>query len=147
MDIRLGQLRDTVRREAKRINHTPEAYDNVRLALQQIEDEFGTADADQAVRDFKLKRKGFEEAEDYVIATGETHSVKEFVEIAFDRAKLDWKKHVVIDPKFVRPAEVDLLIGDASKAKQRLGWQPRTSFTDLVQLMVDSDLELLSNSK
>lgn len=87
------------------------------------------------------------EAEDYVIATGETHSVKEFVEIAFDRAKLDWKKHVVIDPKFVRPAEVDLLIGDASKAKQRLGWQPRTSFTDLVQLMVDSDLELLSNSK
>ena len=87
------------------------------------------------------------EAEDYVIATGETHSVKEFVEIAFDRAKLDWKKYVEIDPKFVRPAEVDLLIGDASKAKQRLGWQPRTSFTDLVQLMVDSDLELLSNSK
>lgn len=62
MDIRLGQLRDTVRREAKRINHVPAAHDNVRLALQQIEDEFGTADADQAVRDFKLKRKGFEEA-------------------------------------------------------------------------------------
>ncbi len=86
------------------------------------------------------------EAEDYVIATGETHSVKEFVEIAFDRAKLDWKKYVVIDPKFVRPAEVDLLIGDYSKAKQRLGWEPRTSFEELVHLMVDADIELLSKS-
>jgi GDPmannose 4,6-dehydratase len=86
------------------------------------------------------------EAEDYVIATGETHSVKEFVEIAFDRAKLDWKKYVVIDPKFVRPAEVDLLIGDYSKAKQRLGWEPRTSFEELVHLMVDSDIELLGKS-
>lgn len=87
------------------------------------------------------------EAEDYVIATGETHTVKEFVEIAFDRAKLDWKKHVEIDPRFVRPAEVDLLIGDPSKAKRRLGWVPKTSFHDLVTLMVDSDLELLSKSK
>jgi GDPmannose 4,6-dehydratase len=87
------------------------------------------------------------EAEDYVIATGETHTVKEFVEIAFDRAGLDWKKHVEIDPRFVRPAEVDLLIGDYSKAKQKLGWAPRTSFEELVTMMVDSDIELLSKTK
>lgn len=85
--------------------------------------------------------------EDYVIATGETHSVKEFVEIAFDRAKLDWKKSVVIDPQYVRPAEVDLLIGDSSKAKRRLGWKPTTSFEDLVTLMVDADLALLESQQ
>lgn len=86
------------------------------------------------------------EAEDYVIATGETHTVKEFVEIAFDRAGLDWKKYVEIDPKYVRPAEVDLLIGDHSKATKKLGWKPTTSFEELVHLMVDSDLELLGKS-
>jgi GDPmannose 4,6-dehydratase len=84
------------------------------------------------------------EGDDFVIATGKTHTVKECVEIAFERAGLDWEKHVVIDPAFIRPAEVDLLIGDATKAKETLGWEPRTSFEELITLMVDSDLELLA---
>jgi len=79
-------------------------------------------------------------AEDYVVATGETHSVQEFVEAAFGHAGLDWKKYVVIDPKFIRPAEVDLLVGDASKAKKRLGWRQKVSFHELVKMMVDEDI-------
>ena len=82
--------------------------------------------------------------DDYVIATGETHSVRRFCEIAFEHVGLRWEDHVVIDPKFMRPAEVDLLIGDASKARAVLGWKPRTSFEDLVTMMVDADIELLS---
>jgi GDPmannose 4,6-dehydratase len=81
--------------------------------------------------------------DDYVIATGETRSVREFVEIAFDRAGLDWQRFVEIDPKYFRPAEVDLLVGDASKARAVLGWQPKTSFEELVGMMVDADLEAL----
>jgi GDPmannose 4,6-dehydratase len=83
--------------------------------------------------------------DDYVIATGETHSVRELVEIAFAHAGLDVADHVEIDPKFFRPAEVEHLIGDYSKARAKLGWEPRTSFEDLVKLMVDSDLELLAS--
>ena len=83
------------------------------------------------------------EADDYVIATPETHTVKEFCEIAFARAGLDWKDHVRVDPAFVRPAEVDVLIGDPSKAKRTLGWQPTVRFKQLVELMVDADLERL----
>jgi GDPmannose 4,6-dehydratase len=82
-------------------------------------------------------------AEDYVIATHETHTVREFCEIAFARAGLDWKEHVHVDPAFVRPAEVDVLIGDASKAKRKLGWEPTVRFKQLVELMVDADLERL----
>jgi len=78
--------------------------------------------------------------EDYVIATGETHSVRELCEIAFHRVGLEWQDHVVVDPRFVRPAEVDMLQGDASKAKRMLGWQPRTSFRQLVEKMVDADM-------
>jgi GDPmannose 4,6-dehydratase len=81
-----------------------------------------------------------EQPEDYVIATGETHSVQEFVELAFSRAGLDWEKYVVIDPKFVRPAEVQLLLGDPSKAKKILGWEPKIKFKELVEMMVDADL-------
>jgi GDPmannose 4,6-dehydratase len=77
---------------------------------------------------------------DYVIATGETHTVQEMLELAFDRLKLDWKKHVKIDPKYFRPTEVDLLIGDASKAKKELGWQPKIKFQELIAMMVDADL-------
>jgi GDPmannose 4,6-dehydratase len=84
-----------------------------------------------------------DQADDYVIGTGETHTVEEFVAIAFDRAGLDWKQHVVIDPQFYRPAEVDLLIADNSKARQALGWTPEVSFAGLVQMMVDNDVELL----
>lgn len=82
-----------------------------------------------------------DEPEDYVISTGETHTVREFCELAFDRAGLDYKKYVEIDEKFLRPAEVDLLLGDCSKAKKKLGWAPETNFKQLVHLMVDADLE------
>jgi len=80
-------------------------------------------------------------ADDYVIATGETHSVREFLDIAFGLVDRDWNEHVKIDPKYYRPTEVDLLIGDPSKAKQKLGWTPKCSFSDLVRLMVESDLK------
>ena len=83
-----------------------------------------------------------EQPDDYVIATGETHSVRELLEEAFTYAGLDWEKHVDSDPRYYRPAEVDLLLGDASKAKERLGWQPRTTFKDLIHLMVDADMEI-----
>lgn len=83
--------------------------------------------------------------DDYVIATNETHTVKEFVELAFERADLDWQKYVKIDEKFMRPAEVDLLIGDPKKATKDLGWKPKTSFKELVHMMVDSDLELVQS--
>jgi len=86
-----------------------------------------------------------DEASDYVVATGEEHSVQEFVEIAFDRARLDPEKHVVVDPRFLRPAEVDQLVGDASKARRELEWEPQTSFRELVELMVDADLERVAN--
>jgi GDPmannose 4,6-dehydratase len=82
-------------------------------------------------------------AGEYVIATGETHTVKEFCEIAFARAGLDWKDHVYVDPAYVRPAEVDVLIGDATKARRELGWEPTIKFKQLVELMVDADLERL----
>src|SRR6266705_47363 len=78
--------------------------------------------------------------DDYVIATGETHTVKEMLELAFDRLQLDWKKHVKIDQKYYRPTEVDLLIGDASKAKKELGWEPKVRFQELIAMMVDADL-------
>lgn len=77
---------------------------------------------------------------DYVVATGETHTVREFCEIAFARAGLDYEKHVVVDPRFIRPAEVDLLLGDPAKAKAELGWEPKVSFRELVETMVDADL-------
>ena len=87
------------------------------------------------------------EPDDYVIATGETHTVRELVEVAFARVGLAWQEYVHIDPAFVRPAEVDLLIGDPAKAKEKLGWTPRTSFVELVNLMVDADLARLSRLK
>ncbi len=84
-----------------------------------------------------------DEPDDYVVATGETHTVERLVELAFGHAGLDWKEHVRIDERFVRPAEVDLLIGDPTKAKTKLGWEPKVSFEQLVAMMVDSDLERL----
>src|SRR4051794_19815407 len=81
---------------------------------------------------------------DYVIATGETHSVRECVEVAFAHAGLDHERHVVIDPAFLRPAEVDQLIGDPSRARAELGWEPRTTFRELVEMMVDADLARLA---
>jgi GDPmannose 4,6-dehydratase len=87
-----------------------------------------------------------DQPDDYVIATGETHSVREFCEEAFACAGLDWKEYVEIDPRYFRPAEVDLLIGDASKAKKVLGWEPKTRFKDLVRLMVEADMQTLRDS-
>jgi GDPmannose 4,6-dehydratase len=81
--------------------------------------------------------------DDYVIATGETHSVTEFLEVAFGHAGLDWRKHVVHDPRYLRPTEVDVLLGDYSKARRVLGWKPKTTFKELVKLMVDADIALL----
>jgi len=82
-----------------------------------------------------------EQPDDYVVGTGETHSVEEFVQIAFDHVGLDWRRHVVVDPAFYRPAEVDLLLGDPSKAQRVLGWRREVSFPQLVTMMVDADLE------
>jgi GDPmannose 4,6-dehydratase len=84
--------------------------------------------------------------EDYVIATGKDHSVRDLVEVAFGHLGLDWEDHVELDPALLRPAEVDHLIGDYSKAREKLGWAPRTSFDELIRLMVDSDMELMSTS-
>lgn len=81
------------------------------------------------------------EPDDYVIATGESHSVRDFLELAFGHVGLNWKDYVVVDPKFLRPAEVDFLMGDPSKAKRKLGWRPEVTFEGLVRMMVDSDLE------
>ncbi len=83
------------------------------------------------------------EPDDFVVATGETHTVREAVETAFAHVDLDWKKYVVLDPALVRPAEVDLLIGDASKAERLLGWRPRVGFQELIRMMVDADLKLV----
>jgi len=83
-----------------------------------------------------------DQPDDYVIATGETHSVREFLELAFERAGLDWRRYVEFDSRFIRPSEVDLLIGDATKSRKLLGWQPRVKFHDLVAIMVDADLEI-----
>jgi GDPmannose 4,6-dehydratase len=86
------------------------------------------------------------QAEDYVIATGETHSVQELLETAFSAAGLDWHKHVEIDPKLIRPAEVDHLCGNSTKLRDRLGWTPTTSFTQLIEMMVAADLKLVQAS-
>jgi GDPmannose 4,6-dehydratase len=87
-----------------------------------------------------------ERADDYVIATGISHSVKDLVEVAFGHAGLDWEKHVRLDPKLLRPAEVDHLIGDSAKAREALGWVPKVDFRGLIEMMVDADLERLSQT-
>lgn len=83
--------------------------------------------------------------DDYVIATGEAHTVKEFAQLAFDQVGLDWEKYVEVDPRYFRPSEVDLLLGDASKAKRELGWQAKTTFKELVRIMVEADIQLLED--
>jgi GDPmannose 4,6-dehydratase len=88
-----------------------------------------------------------EQAEDYVIATGAAHSVRECLEIAFDQAGIDIDERVVLDESLVRPAEVDHLVGDATKAREDLGWEPQTSFEQLIRLMVDADHRLLSGAE
>jgi len=85
--------------------------------------------------------------EDFVIATGETHSVREWIEECFDLLGLDWKKHVETDARYLRPAEVDLLLGDASKAKQVLKWTPKVKFKDLAKMMVEADMKIAQREK
>ncbi|MGQ9513368.1 GDP-mannose 4,6-dehydratase [Thermodesulfitimonas sp.] len=116
-ELRLGNL------EAKRDwGYAPEYVEAMWLMLQQPE------------------------PDDYVIATGETHSVREFAAEAFACVGLNWRDYVVEDPAFKRPADVELLVGDASKARQKLGWRPRTTFKDLVRIMVEADLKRVTNS-
>lgn len=88
-----------------------------------------------------------DEPDDYVIATNETHSIKEFLDLAFAHVNLNWQDYVEFDPRYLRPSEVDLLIGDSTKAQQKLGWQPSVTFKELVHLMVDSDIKALEESK
>ena len=83
--------------------------------------------------------------DDYVVATGETHTIRDFLDLSFGHAGLEWQKYVEIDPKYYRPAEVDVLIGDASKAKKQLGWVPKTKFPELVRIMTDADIALLAD--
>jgi GDPmannose 4,6-dehydratase len=83
--------------------------------------------------------------DDYLIATGRAHTVRELCEIAFSHVGLDWEEHVIVDPKFVRPAEVDHLIGNPTKAKAKLGWEPTVDFQQLVEMMVDADLKRLGD--
>jgi GDPmannose 4,6-dehydratase len=85
-----------------------------------------------------------DDGDDFVLATNETHTVREFCEVAFARADLDWRDYVKHDPRYERPAEVDLLIGNPAKAKKVLGWEPKVRFRELAELMVDADMELLS---
>ncbi|HND76703.1 MAG TPA: GDP-mannose 4,6-dehydratase, partial [bacterium] len=87
-----------------------------------------------------------EKADDFVVATGETHTVREFLEVAFGYVGKNYQDFVDIDPVYYRPAEVDLLIGDASKARQILHWQPKTTFRELVELMVEADISLLEQT-
>jgi GDPmannose 4,6-dehydratase len=86
-----------------------------------------------------------DEPDDYVISTGLTHSVKDLLQVAFDYVNLNWKDYVIVDPKFVRPAEVELLLGDSTKALKKLGWTPETSFEELIKMMIDADLERIEN--
>src|SRR5207248_8171614 len=83
-----------------------------------------------------------EQPDDYVVATGETHSVREFLEAAFSHVELDYRDYVEFDPRYTRPSEVDVLLGDATKARDGLGWKPQVDFRGLVQMMMESDLEL-----
>jgi GDPmannose 4,6-dehydratase len=86
-----------------------------------------------------------DEPDDYVVATGTSHTVQEFCEVAFNHADLDWRRYVLIDPGYYRPAEVDELCGDGSKARMKLDWKPQTDFDGLVRLMVDADIALLND--
>jgi len=88
-----------------------------------------------------------EKPDDYVIATGHAHSVSEFLDLAFGCVDLNWRKHIEIDPRYFRPAEVDVLVGDASKAASILGWEPRVSFAELVEMMIEADMELARKEK
>jgi len=87
------------------------------------------------------------EPDDFVLATGKTHSIRELLEVAFGAVGLDWQKHVEIDPKLIRPAEVDVLCGDATKAREKLGWEPEVGFEELIKMMVEADLDAVQKGE
>jgi GDPmannose 4,6-dehydratase len=87
-----------------------------------------------------------DEPDDYVVSTDETHSVERLLEVAFDCVNLNWKDYAVQDPRFMRPAEVDLLVGDSSKTREKLGWEPKVSFEELIAMMVESDMQKLKEN-
>jgi GDPmannose 4,6-dehydratase len=118
--------------------------DELRLGNLDAERDWGYAGDYVEAMWMMLQR---DEPEDYLVATGETHSVREFAEIAFGHVGLDWEQSVETDPEFLRPAEVDQLVGNPAKAKSDLGWEPHHSFRELVEMMVGADLERLSGSK
>lgn len=113
-----------------------------RLALGNLDAKRDWGFAGDYVRAMWLMLQA-DEADDYVIATGQAHSVRELLQIAFERVGLSWEEHVDVDPAFYRPAEVDYLIGDPSKAQEKLGWEPQVSFAEMVNMMVDADLAAL----
>jgi len=115
------------------------------LALGNLDAKRDWGFAGDYVRAMWMMLQG-EEPDDYVIATGQTHSVRDFCEIAFGHLDLDYRDHVVVDQAFVRPAEVDVLVGDAAKAQERLAWAPTVGFNELVEMMVDADLALLDEA-
>ena len=117
--------------------------DELRLGNLEAQRDWGHAADYVRAMHLMLQR---EEADDYVVATGETHTVREFCERAFARVGLDWERYVKVDEMFYRPAEVDLLIGDAAKTRDQLGWQPRYSFEELINEMVDSDVAALERT-
>jgi GDPmannose 4,6-dehydratase len=117
--------------------------DELRLGNLDAERDWGFA-GDYVDAMWRMLKR--DEPDDYVVATGETHSVREFAEIAFGHVGLDWEQYVKTDPEFLRPAEVDQLVGDPAKAKSDLGWEPRHSFRELVEMMVDADLERLAGT-
>ena len=88
-----------------------------------------------------------DEPDDYVVATGDTHTIREFLEAAFTQVDLNWEDYVEIDPRYFRPTEVELLVGDPAKAREKLGWEPKVKFAGLAKLMVDADVQLLADQR
>ena len=115
--------------------------DELRLGNLEAQRDWGFA-GDYVVAMWKMLQQ--DEARDFVVSTNETHSVREFCEVAFGHAGLDWEQYVVQDERFMRPAEVDLLVGDSAAVREALDWMPAVDFQDLVCMMVDADLDLLS---
>ena len=118
---------------------------DTKLALGNLEAQRDWGFAGDYVRAMHLMLQQ-DSPDDYVVATGETHSIRDFLELAFGHVGLCWQDHVVVDERFLRPAEVDMLVGDATRARRVLGWAPTVSFPDLVGMMVESDLRSVSSS-
>ena len=146
--VDLGEQRVRVHNDSRADHSDPSAHDPGR---KKVQSEVPVSELDRMPRVVPAVVAGDyveamwlmlqqDQPDDYVVATGESHSVQELVELAFSYAGLDWHEYVVVDPTLKRPAEVDLLLGDARKAQERLGWSPKVRFTELIRMMVESDL-------